>query len=497
MHLFVRISALSPFILQLYDGLTISNYDQIVRKYYTELYDGSPPGPIHLKKVVNLSDGNRLFEYHRKTRHFANFSMDVQQMLYIYDEPPPCDESITMIKSPVPDLCEVEVPRVCSLNRLILKFTDPMIENKFLVKAFWYNYRSYLQPKLLLKKLLERFDVPPLSDPKNKIKAPYTSEAYYTLEVRRDIQLSVIQLLYHWVSYYLFDFDDEMIDKLTTFCTDRLSAAGFLGAGENILHKLQGSRLHPYEKYIEKTKKDYLHKPTVDSLFQQMSYQKIAEALTMEDNLLYNNIVFTELLGQAWNKDKLRYKAPNVMANINLLNKVNRWCSYTILNQEDGNKRVLIDMNSFNMALAIQSSLNSSAVYRLTDVWDVISEKKKLRRDAAAKLLSSENNSKRMREKMNAIYEDGDPCSPYIGIYLRDLVYTEDGNPTFIDGRINFLKCVTTYSLMHQILRFQGRKYSYTPNKQLIDEVESCEDMDQNKLYNLSLIVQPKKTNPM
>jgi son of sevenless-like protein len=112
------------------------------------------------------------------------------------------------------------------------------------------------------------------------------------------------------------------------------------------------------------------------------------------------------------------------------------------------------------MALAVQSGLNSSAVYRLTDAWEQISENHTLRRDAAVKLLSSENNSKRMRETMNKVYEKGEPCSPYIGIFLRDLVYTEDGNPTYIDGRINFLKCITTHALMHQILRFQNRNYN-------------------------------------
>jgi hypothetical protein len=86
----------------------------------------------------------------------------------------------------------------------------------------------------------------------------------------------------------------------------------------------------------------------------KLEVNKIAEALTHEDNRLYKEIRFTELLDQAWNKDKLRYdnllcnltlfrhRSPNIMKNINFLNKVSSWVSFTILNQEDTPHRIKI-----------------------------------------------------------------------------------------------------------------------------------------------------------
>jgi hypothetical protein len=66
MRLFVRISALSPFALVLHDDLSVEHYDQIVNNYYKDIYSGTPPGPLHLHKVIHLASGDKMFEYQRQ-----------------------------------------------------------------------------------------------------------------------------------------------------------------------------------------------------------------------------------------------------------------------------------------------------------------------------------------------------------------------------------------------------------------------------------------------
>jgi hypothetical protein len=76
--------------------------------------------------------------------------MDAQERLNIYDEPPPCDESILLVKSPVPDLCEFDVPKFISLNRLIMKLTDPLTCN---IKIKILNFSKYFPHKRVLVQL--------------------------------------------------------------------------------------------------------------------------------------------------------------------------------------------------------------------------------------------------------------------------------------------------------------------------------------------------------
>lgn len=51
------------------------------------------------------------------------FNMTMQEDLPIYKEPPPCPESIISI--PEPD-GHREIPKIVTLNRLLLLLTDPI-----------------------------------------------------------------------------------------------------------------------------------------------------------------------------------------------------------------------------------------------------------------------------------------------------------------------------------------------------------------------------------
>lgn len=82
--------------------------------------------------------------------------------------------------------------------------------------------------------------------------------------------------------------------------------------------------------------------------------KELAEQITLIDFRLYSEVRFTELLGQAWNKDKKRHQAPNLMQNINFLNKVSNWVSYQILIQEDDQKRKKV-VKKFLKILAVST----------------------------------------------------------------------------------------------------------------------------------------------
>lgn len=56
---------------------------------------------------------------------------------------------------------------------------------------------------------------------------------------------------------------------------------------------------------------------------------------------------------------------------------------------------------------------------------------------------------------MQNCYKNQVACCPYIGIFLTDLIFVDDSNQTFVDGKINFMKCIMTYKIMEKIIRFQ------------------------------------------
>lgn len=83
--------------------------------------------------------------------------------------------------------------------------------------------------------------------------------------------------------------------------------------------------------------------------------------------------------------------------------------------------------------------------------------------DDYQQLMSFEKNYKRYREilksdaRLSATDEVSRGCGvvPYAGVFLRDLVFAEDGQPTAIDGMLNFTKFVNLHSIIMELLSFQ------------------------------------------
>lgn len=145
--------------------------------------------------------------------------------------------------------------------------------------------------------------------------------------------------------------------------------------------------------------------------------------------------------------------------------------------------------------MAVNAGLTNSSIHRLSNTWEQLGEKEMALKEPINELIATASNSRNFREAMNNNYASGKNCSPYVGIYLRDLVFLDDGNPTFIDNKINFLKCIQTYNIMFQIIRFQGREYRINPNPNIIKEIMSHKVIDEDSLYKMSLSVQARKTN--
>lgn len=536
-RLFIKISGMTPFVLQLNKGLQLHHYRQIVDLYYTqELYSGNPPSPLYIFKIVNFPNGDKLFEYKRKQTTNAIFSIEMQQQTNINQEPPPCEDSITFVKNTFADQCSLsEIPKLISLNRLLLLLTDPN-GDPFFERVFWYTHRKLAKPIVILTKLLERFDLKDIAmdDPNYTI----LEKHYYNMSLKRSVQRKVLSVISNWIDISFFDWDDKMVSVLSEFCYNTLAnSQEYESIAEVLIEKMsENSREEPWRSALplksifnipsnractindtassssatpSTTGSLSLSSTTAFSLI-YLSEQEIAELLTFIDYHIYCQIHFSEMLGQAWNKDDKRQTAPNIILSTNFFNLVGNWVAVTLLNIHDIRERrkqlkrfihitnVLYEMNSLNMVMAVSGGLTNTSVHRLTNTWDSLDDKTQKLWEKMISLVSHTQNSKALRLRMKELYDTGKPCCPFAGVYLKDLVFVDDGNPTFIDGKIHFTKCAQQYNMMHQVLRFQNREYNTSIiNEPCMDHVAdllSHEIIDDKVLYRMSLDVQPRKS---
>ena len=87
------------------------------------------------------------------------------------------------------------------------------------------------------------------------------------------------------------------------------------------------------------------------------------------------------------------------------------------------------------------------------------------------------------------------PVVPFIGLYLKDLTFLEDGNNTFLqNGLINMDKCYMITNIIQSIQQYQkiGFDLEYAELPVFQEWLSNIELVDQNYIYERSLEVEPR-----
>ena len=110
--------------------------------------------------------------------------------------------------------------------------------------------------------------------------------------------------------------------------------------------------------------------------------------------------------------------------------------------------------------------------------------------------MDSSSNFSRYREALHSV---NPPCVPFLGVYLTDLTFIEDGNSNLVKGTqlINFDKRIKVASVIQEIQQYQTTQYCLQAvgmiEKYLLDRFKSVQSID--ALYELSLQLEPRESN--
>jgi len=234
------------------------------------------------------------------------------------------------------------------------------------------------------------------------------------------------------------------------------------------------------------------------------SEEEIADQLTLIDFNLYSAIKPVELLNQAWNKESLKHRAPNVLAMIHRFNNISLWAASEILFHPSIKERVamyvrlvnvtehLFKLNNFNTALAIISGLNNSGIYRLKYTRAELPKKVQMAFDNGMQLMNSDGAYKAYRESLHNV---NPPCVPYLGVYLTDLTFIEDGNRDFINELINFRKRQLVFDVIAELQLHQQLGYSIQANEKLLSLLQNLPCLKEDQLYQMSLLREPRNAD--
>eukprot|EP01094_Clydonella_sp_ATCC50884_P029750 TRINITY_DN9432_c0_g1_i1.p1 TRINITY_DN9432_c0_g1~~TRINITY_DN9432_c0_g1_i1.p1 ORF type:complete len:1120 (-),score=371.40 TRINITY_DN9432_c0_g1_i1:107-3226(-) len=380
-----------------------------------------------------------------------------------------------------------------SLNKLVHRLVTPppteahqALHDTYdlYMNMFFLTYRAFVDPEELLDRITAFFSPPP---------GLVEAEAELLIPPFSSMQNAVCKLLVHWFNHHFNDFNTKktLLTKLREFVDKAFEQ---YERAKRKVKKVGGEKEQSAVPYLRSLIEKKSAKGTYTSMFDstimvhnppppiipsswrgvtffELDELEIARQLSIEQFHIYVMIQPLEFQNLAWSKAKLKHRAENLLQLIEVFNTFSSKVATAILTTPTLKKRKLVvekfvrvahnlvELNNFNMAMSILSAFNAASVHRLKFTFEGLGKKAAKMLADLQELMSSEQAYKNIRK---AVASAQPPCIPFLGVYLTDLTFVEDGNPDKVKGLINFRKRQLEYDVIVKILRFQKKSYPLT-----------------------------------
>ncbi|EPQ30337.1 uncharacterized protein PFL1_01863 [Pseudozyma flocculosa PF-1] len=395
-----------------------------------------------------------------------------------------------------------------TLEALIARVTNHNSFDTSFNNTFLMTYRSFTTTEELLELLFARYRIaPPDGLTEDEL-------GVWTEKKQKPIRLRVFNLLKSWLEGYFYEGeDDRHLDRVRRFALEEMSQSPSMKAPSHQLVRLVERRQGEGEQMIRKmvlptsAPPPILPKNLKKLKLLEIDPLEMARQLTLIESRLYNQVKPAECLGLKWTKPGNEVHAKGIMESINTHNRISAWVAEAILRQEDLKKRSTLikhfigiadrcrALNNFSGMWAIVSALSTAPIHRLRRTWDAVSQKHVMIFESLETLMSASRNWANYRE---LIHKLNPPCVPFLGRYLGDLTFIEDGNRDRLkdDVRlINFGKRQKTAEVIREITIHQSTPYNLTPVpaiQKFIDD-NLVESRTADELYEQSLALEPRE----
>jgi len=313
-----------------------------------------------------------------------------------------------------------------------------------------------------------------------------------------------------WIEVHFYDFLEDV--KLTTifmnFVDDNLKNK-FPEVAQTLKTAIK-KKLNPDTIDVEKLL-ELAPEPIIPSRLKADTFDfididplEITRQLCIVEFSLYKKVLPKELLNQKWNKSNKEIAAPNVLAVIRRFNKTSFWVSTCIVKTPGLKTRIALverfidisqnctNLNNFSGAFAIIAGLETSAIFRMKKTWDGVSVEKKQTFENLKLILSS---NKSYKDYRNRLRSSVGACIPYLGVYLSDLTFIDEGNQDIIKSTnlVNFDKRIMVSKVIVDIQQFQQLSYTLKPVPLLQSFLTNLESLTEQEIYKLSLEQEPRE----
>lgn len=386
-----------------------------------------------------------------------------------------------------------DVFRPGSMTDLVKRMTKGTLSKDFF-SAFIYCAHTVATPLEVWTIMKSRYYVP-----KDK-------EEFKQLKM---IQVRVARWLLDWLKADLHAIDDGTLSEISAF------AAVLQADGWKEISAWIGEEL----KLVGRFSVSMKEKPTCIPYFgnpfppayvlSECDVQTIAEQLTLHDWNLYKRVQAKEFSNQNWSKDKYKVQARNICDMILRVNSLSYFVGTTIVLARQYRTRAkviskfisiaqaLFDMNNLSSFIGIMTGLAIAPVSRLKHSWSKVHSSQLLLFKQLEIIQNPTSSYKALREHVAGI-DVKKKCVPYIGTYLGDITFSDDGNKDWVgdkkDGCINFTKFHYITRGVNAFLKHQNIPFEYEPQDPVYSFLSTLSYLDEKELQQISLEREPRNS---
>jgi len=390
-----------------------------------------------------------------------------------------------------------------TLKKLVERVTDPQVSDPTFLMQFIITYRSFTNPHELLELLKVRYESgieinPGASDAEKE-----------TLTQKQSIlRVRVFNVIRHWIDKQWMDFleDQTLVAKLLCYAT-MINEASKSTTIDKLMEKkmAEGEKqkkimfsMAPPESFLPTAPKEKWKLLDLHS-------EEIARQMTLMEYTLFKAIKPWEYL--CWNTKMKQTKSANILAMINKFNVMSKWVQAEVLSAgESAKQRAVIigkfleiceclrALKNYNGIMEILSGLNASAVHRLKLSWACLSSKQ----NEVFQEFNTFTTGKNYTNLRTALHTLQPPCIPYLGMYLTDLTFINDGIPLYLPETclINFDKCRKVSASVLEIMQYQQTPFCLHPVEDIqsyLSQLEKKCTQTDDEMYKLSLALEERK----
>uniref|UniRef100_A0A6B2KXG8 Ras-GEF domain-containing protein n=1 Tax=Arcella intermedia TaxID=1963864 RepID=A0A6B2KXG8_9EUKA len=381
--------------------------------------------------------------------------------------------------------------KCATFSKLIEKLTN---SDYIQIDPVLLTYRTYCTPLELLGALLERY------------------EEAGSEETASLIRLKIFNVLRRWIQFGSdFDSEEKVKDTTLEFLSKLLQSEEKTQLAQDMIRRIEKSKKSVIKNSrIGTTGPELLLPSDVNVNVMLFPPEEIARQITISEWKIWEAIKPWEFLDLKWQKPNKKELAPNILAFTERFNYINAWVATTVCLTENFKSRVKIikrfidiamalrQLRNFNGMMEICSGLTRGPVNRLKKTFAALSKNYQNKREELLKITEPQHSYKSLRE---LICSADPPLVPYLGMYLTDLTFIEEGNKTLLPITvedktvlmINYKKSRLVSETLSRIQMYQQKPYELKSFAPLQDKLKNLKVItDENVLYTVSEYLEPR-----